>query len=130
MTLLLGIFYALWIGSHAFFTPDEGRYPEVASEMVVSGDYITPRLNGVAFLDKPALYYWLQASAIKLFGVNEWALRLWPAFLGVLGCLMLYAAGSLLFNRRSGLLAAGILATSPLYYGGAHYANLDLKFLR
>jgi 4-amino-4-deoxy-L-arabinose transferase-like glycosyltransferase len=127
LALLLGIFYALWLGSHALFTPDEGRYPEVAREMVVSGDYITPRLNGVAFLDKPALYYWLQASAIKLFGVEEWALRLWPAFLGVLGCLVSYGTGRLLFNRRTGLLAAAILATSPLYYGAAHYANLDLE---
>lgn len=126
-TLLLGIFYALWIGGHALFTPDEGRYSEIAREMIVAQDYITPRLNGVAFLDKPVLYYWLQASAIKLFGLKEWALRFWPAFLGVFGCVMTYIAGRLAFNRRTGLLAAAILATSPLYYGAAHYANLDLE---
>ncbi len=124
---LLGVFYALWIGGHALFTPDEGRYSEVAREMIVSGDFITPRLNGVAFLDKPILYYWLQASAIKLFGLKEAALRFWPAFIGILGCLMTYFAGRQLFNRRTGILAAIILATSPLYYGAAHYANLDLE---
>src|SRR6266404_3725801 len=80
---LLGIFYALLIGGHALFTPDEGRYSEVAREMVVTHDYITPRLNGVAFLDKPALYYWLQAFAIKSFGLKEWALRFWPALIGI-----------------------------------------------
>ncbi len=127
MAILLGCFYAIWIGSYALFTPDEGRYSEVAREMVASGDYITPRLNGVAFLDKPVLYYWLQASAIHLFGLKEWALRFWPAFMGILGCLMTYLAGSLLFNRRTGLIAALILATAPLYYGAAHYANLDLE---
>ena len=115
LALLFGFFYAFWIGSYALFTPDEGRYSEVAREMVTSGDYITPRLNGVAFLDKPALYYWLQASAIHLFGLKEWALRFWPAALGILGCLMTYTAGFLLFNRRTGILAAIILATSPLY---------------
>jgi 4-amino-4-deoxy-L-arabinose transferase-like glycosyltransferase len=127
MALLFGFFYALWIGSYALFTPDEGRYSEVAREMVASGDYITPRLNGVAFLDKPALYYWLQASAIQWFGLKEWALRFWPATLGILGCLLTYTTGYVLFNRRTGILAAIILATSPLYYGAAHYANLDLE---
>lgn len=125
--LALGVFYALWLGGYALFTPDEGRYSEIAREMVVTGDYITPRLNGVAFLDKPIFYYWLQASAIQLFGLKEWALRFWPAMMGILGCLVTYVAGYTLFNRRTGLLAAIILATSPLYYGAAHYANLDLE---
>ncbi len=123
----MGIFYALWIGSHALFIPDEGRYSEVAREMVASGDYITPRLNGVAFLDKPALYYWLQASAIHLFGLKEWALRFWPAFMGVLGTIITYLAGRVLFSRRAGLISAIMLGTTPLYYGAAHYANLDLE---
>jgi 4-amino-4-deoxy-L-arabinose transferase-like glycosyltransferase len=127
LAILLGFFYALWIGSHPLFTPDEGRYSEVAREMVVSGDYVTPRLNGVAFLDKPALYYWLQASAIKVFGLTEGALRFWPAVLGILSMLITYMTGRLLFSRRAGWMSAIILATSPLYYGGAHYANLDLE---
>lgn len=127
LAITLGLFYAAWIGAHPLFTPDEGRYSEVAREMVASGDYITPRLDGVAFLDKPALYYWLQASAIQVFGLKEWALRFWPAFMGVLGSLITYAAGRLLFNRRTGILSALIVATSPLYYGAAHYANLDLE---
>lgn len=127
LALIFGVFYAIWIGSYALFTPDEGRYSEVAREMVKSSDYVTPRLNGVAFLDKPALYYWLQASAIHLFGLKEWALRFWPAAIGVLGCLITYITGHALFNRRTGIIAAIILATSPLYYGAAHYANLDLE---
>lgn len=127
IALVLGVFYALWIGSYALFTPDEGRYSEVAREMVTTGDYITPRLNGVVFLDKPILYYWLQASAIHLFGLKEWTLRFWPAFLGIFGALMTYVAGRSLFNRRTGILSAVILATCPLYYGASHYANLDLE---
>ncbi len=124
---LLSIFYAIFIGKYALFTPDEGRYSEVAREMVASHDYVTPRLDGVAFLDKPALYYWLQAIAIQLFGIKEWALRFWPACLGVLGSLMAYVIGRTLYTRRAALLSAVILATSPLYYGAAHYANLDLE---
>jgi hypothetical protein len=127
LSLFLGVFYALWIGSYALFTPDEGRYSEVAREMLSSHDFLTPRLNGVAFLDKPVLYYWLQASAIKMFGLKEWSLRFWPALLGVFCTLLTYVTGRLLYTRRTGVIAACMLAFSPLYYGGSHYANLDLE---
>lgn len=127
LSIGLVVFYTLWLGHYALFTPDEGRYSEVAREMVATGDYITPRVDGVAFLDKPVLYYWLQATAIQWFGLKEWALRFFPALLGVLGCLVTYLAGFYLFNRRTGLLSALILATTPLYFGGAHYADLNLE---
>lgn len=125
--LILFVFYAAWLGSYALFTPDEGRYCEIAREMIATHDYITPRLNGIAFLDKPILYYWFQTVALHLFGINEWSCRLFPATIGIVGCLMTYLSGRILFNRRSGLLAALILATSPLYFAGAHYANMDLE---
>lgn len=127
LTFVLLIFYTFYLGSYPLFVPDEGRYSEVAREMIVSGDYITPRVNGVAFLDKPVLYYWLQAAAIKLFGLNEWALRFFPALLGIFGCLITYICTRRLFGRRTGLLATIILATTPLYFSCAHYANLDLE---
>jgi 4-amino-4-deoxy-L-arabinose transferase-like glycosyltransferase len=111
LTSCLLLFYFLWLGSYPLFTPDEARYSEVAREMVMTGDYITPRVNGVAFLDKPILYYWLQSAAIHLFGINEWALRFFPALLGVIGCLITYICGRLLFNRRTGWLASLLLST-------------------
>lgn len=124
---LLLFFYFLWLGTYPLFTPDEGRYSEVAREMIATGDFITPRVDGVAFLDKPILYYWLQAAAMFVFGINEWAIRIFPALLGIFGCLVTYTCGRVLFNRRTGLLAASILATTPLYFGGAHYADLNLE---
>jgi len=127
LTIIIGLLYTLWLGSYPLFTPDEARYSEVAREMIATGDYITPRVNGVAFLDKPILYYWLQAAGIHLFGLNEWALRFFPALFGVLGCLITYFASVQLFNRRTGLLSALLLATTPLYFGGAHYADLNLE---
>lgn len=95
--------------------------------MIENRDYITPRVNGVAFLDKPILYYWLQVIAIKLFGIKEWTIRLFPALTSIFGCLMVYSCGRSLFDRRTGLLSALILATSLLYYVHGHYANLDLE---
>src|SRR5476651_843718 len=99
LAVVFTAFYVLWLGSYPLFNPDEGRYSEVAREMVATGDYVTPRVNGVAFLDKPVLYYWLQAVSIHLFGVKEWALRFFPALFAVMGCLLTYAAGRLAFDR-------------------------------
>lgn len=127
LTVVIGIFYSLWLGSHPLMVPDEGRYAEVTREMIAAGNYITPHINGTVLMDKPIFFYWLQASAFKLFGLNEWAARMWPALIGVLGCLVTYIAASVLYDRRTGILAAIILATSPLYFCLAHYANLDIE---
>lgn len=120
-------FYTLFLGSYPLFTPDEGRYAEIALNMINTGDYITPRMNGAIFLDKPILYFWFQVLAIKLLGITEWGVRLFPVLLGILGILMTYISGRQLFERRSALIAAFVLATTPLYFGGTHYANLDLE---
>jgi 4-amino-4-deoxy-L-arabinose transferase-like glycosyltransferase len=69
----------------------------------------------------------LQATAMFCFGVSEWAVRFFPALYGIAGCLAVYLAGRRLFNRLTGWLAAIILATTPLYFSGSHYANLDLE---
>ena len=127
LIFLFTIFYTLFLGSYPLFTPDEARYSEVAREMIVRGDYITPRVNDMIFLDKPILHYWLQTLSIHWFGVKEWALRFFPALFGIMGCLVTYLCGRILFDRRTALLASLILATTPLYFGGAHYANLDLE---
>jgi hypothetical protein len=126
LALCAGTLFAFQLGERALWSPDEGRYAEVAREMVVTGDYVTPRLEGVKFFEKPPLFYWLQAVSIRLFGVNEWALRLWPALFAVLGCLAVYAGGRKFFDRRIGLIAAAVLATSGLYYAMSHIANLDM----
>lgn len=127
LILLVGLFYNIGLGSYPLFTPDEGRYSEVAREMVATGDYVTPRVNGVAFLDKPILYYWLQATSIHLFGLSEWALRFFPMLSGLVMTLATYLFARHFFDRRTAILSAGILATSPLVFAMAHYANLDLE---
>lgn len=126
LTITGAIIFSLFSGSYPFMILDETRYIEVAREMAASGNYITPHLNGSIFLDKPILFYWLESFLIYLFGLHEWSARLVPEFFGVLGCLFSYWAGIKLFNRRTGLLAALILMSMALYFGIAHYANLDL----
>lgn len=126
LTLILGALFGFALGERALWDPDEGRYTEIPREMLETGDYVTPRLNGVKYFEKPVLFYWQQALAIKAFGLNEWAARLWPALFALAGCLVVYAAGRRLYGRRAGLLAAGVLATSPLYYFLARVITLDM----
>ena len=126
LTVLLGMFFGFGLGGRALWAPDEGRYSEVAREMVASGDFITPRLGGVRFLEKPPLFYWTQSLAIKFFGLREWALRIGPALFALLGCLGVYYCGRTLFGRRSGVCAVIVMATSGLYYALSRTANLDM----
>ena len=126
LTLLLGSLFGIGLGKRALWSPDEGRYSEIAREMVVTGDYLTPHLNGVEFFAKPPLFFWLQSVAIKAFGLNEWSLRLWPALFALLCCLAVYTGGRKLYGRRTGLLAAVVLATSGLHYAMSRVANLDM----
>ena len=94
--------------------------------MVASGNYLTPRLNGVKYFEKPVFFYWLEAFSIKLFGLNEFTLRLWPASFALFGCLAVAVSGARLFGRRTGLLSAAVLATSLLYYGLSRAIILDM----
>ena len=73
------------LGNRALNEPDEARYAEVPREMVETGDYLSPRLNGLLFLDKPPLMYWVTAGSFRLFGVNEFAARV-PLALCALAC--------------------------------------------
>lgn len=63
--------------------PDEPRYAQVAREMWQTGDWITPTLGGFTWFEKPALLYWLEIIAYKIFGVTEFAARLGPALFGL-----------------------------------------------
>jgi 4-amino-4-deoxy-L-arabinose transferase-like glycosyltransferase len=126
LVLALGLFWGVALGARALWGPDEGRYVEIPREMVATGNYVTPRLNGVKYFEKPPLFYWLEAGAIRLFGLQEWALRLVPALLAIAGCLAVYAAGRRFWGRRAGLLAAAVLATCPLYYFLGNAINLDM----
>ena len=68
-------FYILPLGIRPMVTPDESRYAEIPREMIASGDWIVPTLNGLKYFEKPVLGYWMNAVSIKLFGENAFAVR-------------------------------------------------------
>lgn len=126
LSILLGVLFFTFLGSRPLFVPDEGRYAEIAREIIVNHDWITPTLNGITYFEKPMLFYWLGAIAIKIGGLNLWSLRSINALLSLLGCLMTYAFTRHYTNRTTGLIAAGVLATSSLYFVMTHMVSLDL----
>lgn len=126
IVLISCVFFLLFLGSYPLHLPDEGRYAEVAREMLANHNLISPTLNGVSFFDKPPLYYWLTTMSMHVHGVNELSARLGPALFGILGILGLYITARRLDCRQTAWFAVGLCATSPLYFLGAHFANCDL----
>ncbi|MFV9925132.1 MAG: ArnT family glycosyltransferase [Francisella endosymbiont of Hyalomma scupense] len=120
------VYFFIFLGWRHLSIPDEGRYPEIAREMLSSGNWVTPTINGVPFLDKPPLYYWLEATSMHFFGINPWAIRLPQALFGILGCILIYTFGRYFYSRFAGILASLILAANVLYFFESHYANMDL----
>ena len=126
LALALVLLWFLPLGAHSLFDPDEGRYAEIPREMLQSGDWITPRLDGIKYFEKPPLHYWATAAAYRLFGVHEWTARLWTALGGALGVLLLIGLGARVYGRSVGLLAGALLAGSGYYFVLAHLVTLDM----
>lgn len=78
------LFYFYGLGHLPFVGPDEPRYAEVAREMFLRRDWITPTLGGYLWFEKPAMPYWMAIAAFKLFGVSEWSARAAGAVSGLL----------------------------------------------
>lgn len=122
---LAALLYLPALGRPALWEPDEGRYAEIAREMVVSGDWVTPRDDWVRYFEKPPLVYWAEAVSIKLLGPTELAVRL-PAALSTVGEVVVTAAlGEAMFGAAAGMAAAAVLALSPLVFGFGRFATLD-----
>lgn len=119
----------LWFGTlelRGLFAPDEGRYAQIPQAMLATGDWITPRLNGFKYFEKPPLQYWATAVIYKLFGEDEWTARLWPALVGFLGAGVIAWIGTVSAGRRVGGLAGFMLATSLGYFLAGQYLTLDM----
>ena len=120
--------WLLSLGTRPLSKTDEGRYAEISREMVLNGDWITPRLNDLKYFEKPPLQYWATAVAFKTFGFHEWAARLWTGLCGLFSILTTGWAAYRLYGRRIGWISAGILGTSLSFYMMGHVNALDMGF--
>jgi 4-amino-4-deoxy-L-arabinose transferase-like glycosyltransferase len=128
LAVLIAVFAITWFAGSDYRTllhPDEGRYAEIPREMIVTGDWMTPRLNGLKYFEKPPLQYWLTAIGYKLFGVHNWTARLWPALSALLAALFLGYAAARVGGRTLGLYTGAVLLGCVGYIVNAHLLTLD-----
>ncbi|SFE91020.1 ArnT family glycosyltransferase [Paracidovorax wautersii] len=105
--------------------PDEGRYVGIAWEMLRSGDWLTPTINGLPYFHKPPLFYWITASSLWLFGNHEGAARVAPMLGALAGSWASYAFLRRWWSERAGRMGLLVLMAQPLWIMGAQFANLD-----
>ena len=121
---ILTLFFLL--GNRPLNEPDEGRYSEVAQEMMETGNWLVPHFWYLPHLDKPPLVYWLEAASLKVFGQNEWAVRLPVALAGISGVWATFLLGRELGGRRVGVSSALMLQCTILYWGLARLLTTDI----
>ena len=84
---------------------------QIARNMLATGDWVTARLDGVAYLEKPPLVYWMMAVSYKVFGVHDWAARLPIALFSVALCLLTAGFGMWAFGKKQGFYAGLVMGT-------------------
>lgn len=129
-TAAVAAMIVVWLAATAWMRPlmlpDEGRYVGVAWEMMRSGDWLTPTLNGLPFFHKPPLFYWITAGSMSLFGLHEWAARAAPVLGAFVGAFSLYRFIRRWSGDRAARLTLVALLAQPLFYIGGQFANLDM----
>jgi len=115
----------VWHLDRPGYSDTEGMFAEPAREMVVTGDWVTPRMNGEPFLTKPPLAYWLAASVMAVAGPTEWA-RLWCAGAAAALVVVTGALGTELFDPAAGVVSALVVATMAGTFIEAHFLRADV----
>ncbi|GAK55424.1 hypothetical protein U27_02257 [Candidatus Vecturithrix granuli] len=128
LLIVCAIVFGFKLGDYDFWgRHGEARRAEVSREMVVSGNWLVPHLNGEPFVTKPPLYYWAAAAMFELTGrFDELSARIPSVIAGTLGVFVTYCWANAMFSARIGCFAGIILATSFLYGGMARTAGLDM----
>ena len=106
--------------------PDEGRYSEISREMAASGDFVTPRLNGLKYFEKPPLQYWASAIALSVLPASEHTARLYVALSGLATLLLVAFTARRLGTPQNGVAALIALLSSPYFMALAGIVTLDM----
>jgi 4-amino-4-deoxy-L-arabinose transferase-like glycosyltransferase/peptidoglycan/xylan/chitin deacetylase (PgdA/CDA1 family) len=122
----IGTLYAY--GTHGFplSEPDEARYAEIAREMLVRDDWVTPHLNFVKYFEKPPLMYWVTALAFRAFGMSEFTARLPAMVSGLATAALSVWLAHRMFGRTAALLTLPIVTLGPLFATLAQTLTLDM----
>src|SRR2546423_1679904 len=129
LTVITLVTFFFGLGRLALLGPDEPRYAEIAREMFVSGDWISPRLCGCLWFETPALIYWISGLGYRLLGVNELAARLPVAVAATLTVLLLYFVTKRVVSPRLAFITGLVLATCGMFIGYARVASPDMPLV-
>ena len=126
--LAAGFLIFFWrLGSHDLWPPDEPRFALVAQEMWARGDYSVLSLNNHLYTDKPPLFFWaINGFGRLLGGIDEWAARLPSAVATLLAMLLIARLGAWLYDRKTGIVAALVFATSVQIVARGRWASIDM----
>jgi 4-amino-4-deoxy-L-arabinose transferase-like glycosyltransferase len=120
----------LWFATlslRPLFNPDEGRYAEIPREMLASGDWAIPHLNGVLYIEKPPLQYWATAASLSVFGQNEVGARFYTALCALGAVLAASLAARRLWGARAAIRTAALLASMLLFSIMGQLLTLDMS---
>ena len=119
-----------FLGAAPLMDPDEPVYGETAREMLLAGDWLSPRIFGQYWYDKPPLFYWLEMLSYSFFGVSDIASRLPSVIMAMATTMYVYVQGKELFNKPIAFLSALFLVTSAgfMYIGKAAVTDMTLMF--
>jgi 4-amino-4-deoxy-L-arabinose transferase-like glycosyltransferase len=123
---LAGSWLAL-CGFRPLYNPDEGRYAEISREMLASGDWVIPRLDGLVYIEKPPLQYWATALAYEVFGASEWSARLYTALCGLATVLVTAGLAFRLWGAGAAWRSGIMLASSLMVLLLSHQLTLDMS---
>ena len=118
--------FSAWAWMRPLAVPDEGRYTDIARWMVTSGDWLVPRLDGIAFLHKPPLYFWIESAFVAILGTSPWVARLTSLLAAALMCMASAWFVRHWLGERAARWTLAVLVFNPLLVLGAQYANLDM----
>ena len=128
IAVTLFVCYFGHLGAIGFVGPDEPRYAWIARDMVETGDWVTPRLYGKPWFEKPPLFYWGAAVCFKLFGVSEAAARLPSAICALLATLAMAWLAWRLYGAETARWLLLLLPTTVGMIGFSHAAATDMPF--
>jgi 4-amino-4-deoxy-L-arabinose transferase-like glycosyltransferase len=123
---IVAVFFFGWLGARGLDEPDEGRYAEIGREMVVTGSWWVPHLNGFEHFQKPPLLYWATALSLRVFGVNEWGARIPSALAALAVTALTMWIGRELFGRGAGLASGAVLFSSLGFFALARLLTPDM----
>ena len=120
IAVLAAIFFIPFLGRVHLFDWDEINFAECSREMIKMNDYSRVYINFMPFWEKPPMFFWMQSTAMKIFGVTEFAARFPNAICGIITLIVVFICGSRIYDKKFGVLWA-------LAFGGSLFPNMYFK---